>query len=381
MLPVDVAAAVETPALIYSELELQHASERARAVADAGGCKLLFSIKACALQPVVEAILPFVDGFSCSSIFEARWARSLAARQHAIHLVSPFLPLPELARHPAATHIAFNSVSQFVAARHARLPASVGLRVNPEQSWVADARYDPCRPSSQLGARLQDLRDHRGDLTGVEGLHFHSNCDSVDLAQLAESIHAVAEGAADVLKCCRWLNVGGGYLLHSARNIDEFAAAAHDVRSSFPEINMFVEPGEAVVGGAGSLVTTVADVFDVGGRSVAIIDTTVNHLADVLDFDSPPRVAGSAVGGSFRYILAGVSCLAGDRLGEYGFEEPLRQGSRLVIEDVGAYTWSKATMFNGIPLPHVYITRLNGTVERVRTSTYEEYTRLHEFAP
>ncbi len=369
---------IETPALVYDETTLMSDLEASRAIANRAGCRLLFSLKACYLPPVLERIARVIDGFSCSSLFEVLLAHEMHSRGM-IHLTTPVIrpdEVAEVGRH--ATHLSFNSLGQW-AVLHRRLSAatSCGIRVNPLRSMGIDLRYDPCRPHSHLGVTMQHLAAafQRSDFDGLEGLHFHTNSESSDFGQLRETLQAIAEGVPRLLKQVRWLNLGGGYLSHGALNIEPFATMAREVSSAF-NVELMFEPGAAIVGRAGSLVTTVLDIAEIEGRRVAIVDSTIHHLADILDFDYTPTVVESRDGAAYSFIVAGRSCLAGDIFGTYTFDEPLQIGSRLTFDDTGAYTLSKATTFNGINLPRVYLRTAAGPTYPIASWDYSDFRRL-----
>lgn len=369
---------IETPALVYDEATLISDLEASRAIADRAGCRLLFSLKACYLPPVLERISRVVDGFSCSSLFEVLLAHEIRSGG-IIHVTAPAIrpdEVAEVGRH--ATHLSFNSISQWATLyRRVGAAMSCGIRVNPLRPMGIDLRYDPCRPHSHLGVTMQHLAVafERSDLDGLEGLHFHTNCESDDFGQMGETLQAIVEGMPQILEQVRWLNIGGGYLAHGASTIEPFAAMAREISAAF-KLELMFEPGAAIVGRAGSLLTTVLDIAEVEGRRVAIVDSTIHHLADVLDFDYTPTVVESRGGAAHSFIVAGRSCLAGDIFGTYTFDEPLQIGSRLTFDDTGAYTLSKATMFNGINLPRVYLRTAASTNYAIASWDYTDFRRI-----
>lgn len=370
--------AIETPALVYDEATLASDLEAARAIADRGGCRLLFSLKACYLPPILERITRIVDGFSCSSLFEVLLAREIESDK-IIHVTSPAIRSNEATEIGAgATHLSFNSLGQWASLRRRMSKGtSCGIRVNPLRQMGIDARYDPCRPFSHLGVTMATLTlaASKSVLEGVEGLHFHTNCESDDFGQMRETLQIIADGMPRLLEQVQWLNLGGGYLAHAAASVESFAALARDVSSSF-NVELMFEPGAAIVGRSGSLLTTVIDIVEAQGRQVAIVDSTIHHLADILDFEYTPTVLESRSDGGHSFIVAGRSCLAGDIFGTYAFDEPLQVGSRLTFDDAGAYTLSKATTFNGINLPRVYLRTQDGAVHTIASWAYEDFRRI-----
>jgi carboxynorspermidine decarboxylase len=103
---------------------------------------------------------PFVDGFSVSSLFEAKIARNAIGDNGTIHIVTPgYKPDEMVAVAENANYISFNSLSQWARfSRRASEQASCGLRINPQLSFVEDKRYNPCRKHSKLGVPLTQLQ-------------------------------------------------------------------------------------------------------------------------------------------------------------------------------------------------------------------------------
>ena len=358
-----VHAVPRTPSLVCHIDELRRTASRIRTASREAGCTLLYSVKANALPGVLTALAPFVDGCGVSSLSEARVARTALGDEGRLHLCAVSVPprdADELA--DICDYVTFNSFSQLerwiplFAGR-----ASIGLRVNPGYSFVDDLRYDPCRRNSKLGVSLDDLAT-AGDRIAplIDGLHTHSNCDSADLGQLLETVHTIDSRIGSVLSQVKWVNLGGGYLFNEGMNVAPLVKAASLIRDRYGG-EVIIEPGAAFVRDSGYVVSSVLDLFDSDGKDVAVLDTTVNHMPEVFEYQYRPDVVGHSDAGPHEYVLAGMSCLAGDVFGEYRFDEPLRVGSRLVFTDSGAYTIVKANTFNGIPLPTVYELRDDGS--------------------
>lgn len=374
-------ADLRTPAYVYDEEELDTTARRLRAVAAAAGCELAYSVKACSLRAVLERLRPHVAGFSVSSLFEARLAREVGGAGASVHLTTPGLA-PGWAAEAAALsdHVSCNSLSQLE--RLGPLLAgrtSVGLRVNPQTGFVADPRYDPCRQHSKLGVPLDHLlatlREHPEYLAAVRGLHVHANCDSDDLSQLAATARRVADSLREWLGTLDWLNLGGGYLFGQDDAAETLSSACSPLRDH-PHLRIVIEPGAAMVRSAGYLVATVVDVFDSGERLVAVLDTTVNHMPEVFEYQYEHDVHGDDEDARHEFLLAGASCLAGDVFGVYGSEEPPAVGDRVVFEDAGAYTAVKAHAFNGIALPATYTLDAGDKLRLQGSFDYHDYLRL-----
>ena len=239
--------------------------------------------------------------------------------------------------------------------------ASIGLRVNPGRSFLDDHRYDPCRPHTKLGVSLDDLLPSLDRIAPlIDGLHIHSNCDSSDLSELLETVRILDSRVGPILSQVEWVNLGGGYLFDEEANVGPLAEAASLIWGQY-SAEVIIEPGAALVRDSGYVVASVLDLFDSDGMTVAVLDTTVNHMPEVFEYQYRPDVLGHHDAGEHKYVLAGMSCLAGDVFGEYRFDKPLSIGSRVVFTDAGAYTIVKANTFNGIPLPTVYELRDDGS--------------------
>ena len=254
-------------------------------------------------------------------------------------------------------------------------PRIIALEEHCSKEQVADdVRYDPCRRHSKLGVELETLlrglRD--GDLKGMSGIHFHTACGSTSWEPLLRTIKVIERKLAVVMHELEWINLGGGYEWDETTDFGPLQETI-DLLTKTYGLEVFLEPGSGIVNSAGSLISSVVDMLESDGKTVAILDTTVNHLPEVFEYQYEPDVAEHMDGAPHEYILAGCSCLAGDLFGEYAFEEPLDIGSRITFENVGAYSLVKANMFNGIDLPSIYIQCEDGELDLVREFTYEDF--------
>jgi carboxynorspermidine decarboxylase len=375
-----VAAAVETPAFVLDERIILKHLETAARLRSLCGCKVLYALKPLVCPFALELMKPWLDGFAASSLFEARLARSVAGEEGGVHITTPGFRAAEMPELDAlCDFVAFNSLPQMrrLGTRLGSV-ARCGLRINPGLSLVDDNRYNPCRPHSKLGVPIEtfrrELRRRPAFVERIGGLHFHSNCDAPSFDPLLATVRHVADRLRDALPHMRWMNLGGGYLLDDAMRTEPLIEAVELLRSrSRPALEVFIEPGAAFVRDAGFLVAEVIDLFRSGGRSIAVLDTTVNHAPEIFEYQFEPDVAGHDDDGEYEYVLAGSSCLAGDLLGEYAFDAPLRVGSRVVLTNLGAYALVKAHMFNGINLPSIYSVTADGTLVRRRRFTYDDF--------
>lgn len=353
MIWADLKPQIQTsPAFVLDEDQVLANLQPLQALRQEAGCKILYSMKALPLAALLELIIDRVDGISVSSLFEARLAHEILGEQgRSVHLTTPGMRPDEFAALGAlCSHISFNSLSQYQRLQALADGYSKGLRVNPKLSFLHDQRYDPCRPHSKLGVDIELLRD--GLPAGVEGLHFHTvfaSRDFMPLQQTLEKLMPILTRNSHL----KWLNLGGGYLYNAIADQDNVVELIKLLRTEFG-IDVYLEPGKAVVGNAGYLLTTVLDRFVSDGKDVLILDTSVNHHPEVFEYQIKPSLLEENINGGCAAILAGSTCLAGDVFGEYRFDRVPDVGDKLVFADVGAYSLIKANRFNGYNLPDVY---------------------------
>ena len=244
--------------------------------------------------------------------------------------------------------------------------------MNTQISNIKDPRYDPARLYSKLGVSLRSLPEVLASApVALNGLHFHTNADSKDLRELEANVEALA---ASELGTGRfdWVNFGGGYLFEDVLAFEPLERSVALAKRNLAN-EVFVEPGAGLVRAAGHLVSSVIDVFERHGTQVVILDTSVNHLPEVLEFGYHPEVKGSTIDGYYEYLLAGSSCLAGDVFGRYRFDTPLAIGTTVTFTEAGAYAQAKSHRFNGINLPSVWVTSPDGSLEERQLLDYNSY--------
>lgn len=363
-----------SPAFVVDDVEVLKALAALAILRECSGCKVLYSIKSLPLSAVMELAKPYVDGFSVSSLFEARLADEILAGQGSIHLTTPGIRPDEVAELTSlCSHISCNSISQFrQVASVAQNQASIGLRVNPKLSFIEDVRYDPCRQYSKLGADIGDVLS--SDIFNkIKGMHFHTVFSSMDYAPLIQTLEKLHHLMAKGLAKFEWLNIGGGYLYDQITDNNGFIEQLSQLKHDF-DLDVIIEPGNAIVGKAGYLLATVIDCFNSDGKAIVILDTSVNHNPQVFEYQSKPELAEHNPEGAYPVILAGSTCLAGDIFGEYRFDQPLMVGDKVVFINVGSYSLVKANRFNGYNLPDVYM--VNGKqIRLIKHHTYQDYRR------
>lgn len=377
-----ISTEVETPCLVFNERQLCESLELIRKAVSHTSIELLYSMKACSTAFVLKLIAKSVSGFSCSSLYEAQFAREVLQETDSVHLTNPSLTEGDVG--DVATicdFVSFNSLCQSDRFRHRfHDKTSQGLRVNPQLSLLSDERYDPCRRASKLGVPIDTLEriqlEHPQALEGFDGLHFHTNCDSNRFSHLASTVNVLHTRLAPTLARCSWVNLGGGYLFEESADLWQLSSAVELLSRNYG-VRIFLEPGAAVVRKCGSLVASVVDLFESDGREIAVLDTSVNHMPEVFEYQFQPDVLGHREGAEYRYVMAGGTCLAGDVFGEYQFDDPLNIGSRVVFRDMGSYTLVKAHCFNGIPLPKVYSIGPSGDPMLQQRFSYNNFKQLH----
>jgi carboxynorspermidine decarboxylase len=324
---------------------------------------------------VLEIAKPFVDGFAVSSLFEAQLAQEILNGQGEVHLTTPALIADELYELTTlCTHINFNSLTHHN--RYAPIvetQAKMGLRVNPKLSFLADERYNPCRQNSKLGIDIDTLwQSNCLELEQVSGLHFHTVFSATDFTPLLQTIEKLRRYFGNQLEKLQWLNFGGGYLFHSISDYQPFIDLVIELRREL-KVEIYIELGKGIIGNAASIVASVIDVFESDGKTVAILDTSINHNPEVFEYQRSPTVLEHNSNGRYNVILAGGTCLAGDVFGEYRFKQPLELGDKITFENIGAYTLIKAHRFNGHNFPDIYLQHANEELELLKQYTYQDY--------
>jgi carboxynorspermidine decarboxylase len=221
--------------------------------------------------------------------------------------------------------------------------------------------------------QLSSLVDERpAALDGLHGLHFHSNCDSETFEPLLKTVRHLDRHLAKLLPRLSWVNLGGGYCLRKAQDRRPLSDAVRLLQSRYG-VTVYFEPGAAIVREAGYIISSVIDLFESDEGTIAMLDTTVNHMPEVFEYQFEPDILGHQEKGPHWYTLSGSTCLALDSFGEYGFREPLEVGSRIIFPSAGAYTMVKAHMFNGVNLPSNYVLSADGGLHLRKRYTYQDF--------
>ena len=267
----------------------------------------------------------------------------------------------------------FNSFSQLerFGERAANAGKSVGIRVNPECSTQEEhAIYDPCAPGSRLGILASEFPETLPSY--VEGLHFHTLCEQ-NADALEITLEAVEGKFGKWMKQLKWVNFGGGHHITRADYDRELLISCVRRIQDTYNVQVYLEPGEAVALNAGHLITTVEDIVH---NDIAVLDVSAAcHMPDVIEMPYRPLLfdSGEAKEKEYTYLLGGPTCLAGDVIGSYSFDQPLKVGDRLTFGDMAIYTTVKNNTFNGMRLPDIVWERESGECEIVKSFGYEDF--------
>ncbi|MEZ0607164.1 carboxynorspermidine decarboxylase [Fibrella sp. WM1] len=371
--------AVPSPAFVLDEAKLRANLELIDRVQREAGVTIILALKGFSMFSAFPLVREYLSGATASSLNEIKLVNDYMGVK--AHTYVPAYRDDEfdeiLAR---SSHITFNSWSQWekfagkVKEIQDSPPPSFGIRVNPQYSEVATDMYNPCVPGSRLGVTRDKLPDQLPD--GLEGLHFHTLCEN-DSYTLERTLAALEERFGDLLRQAKWVNMGGGHLMtREGYDTNHLTGLLKAFREKY-NVDVLMEPGSAIAWQTGVLVSTVLDVFDSQGIEVAVLDTSfAAHMPDTLEMPYKPRIRGAyqePVAGKPTYRLGGMTCLAGDFMGDYSFDAPLQVGDRLVFEDMIHYTMVKTTTFNGVNLPAIVIHKEDGSLQVVREYGYDSF--------
>lgn len=363
-----------TPCYVVDEKLLENNLKILNGVMERTGAKIVLAQKAFSMFKLYPLLAKYLNGTTASGLYEARLGYEEMGKEN--HVFSPAYRDDEMDEIVLiCDHIIFNSFSQLEKFKDKVLKAGkkVGLRINPECSTQdGHAIYDPCSPGSRLGVTVDQFRSEL--LKGVSGLHFHTLCQQ-NADDLETTLHAVEENFGQWLPQMEWINFGGGHhITREDYDIPLLEKCIKRMQDTYG-LEVYLEPGEAVALNAGYLVTTVLDTIK-NKIDIAILDTSATcHMPDVLEMPYRPPLFESGEPGEkpYTYRLGGPTCLAGDIIGDYSFDQPLKPGDRLIFGDMAIYTMVKNTTFNGMPLPTIAVKKKDGDCEIIRQFGYEDF--------
>jgi carboxynorspermidine decarboxylase len=349
-----------SPCFVVDEVAVERNLAILQSVAHQSGAKVLGALKAFSMWSMADLTSRYLDGTCASGLHEARLGfEEYGGEVHVFAAAYSQVDIDELLTF--ANHIVFNSCSQWLryreqclTAQNSRPELAFGLRINPEHSEGAVPIYDPCAPGSRLGVPLSQLDE--ACLEGISGLHFHTLCEQ-GLEPLARTVEAVEQKFGHLLPKMSWVNFGGGHHITAPDySVNGLIELVKDFSERY-QVQVYLEPGEAMAIGTGILSCEVLDITW-NQLNQAILDTSATcHMPDTLEMPYRPDITGAGEAEEFQYNyrLGGLTCLAGDVIGDYSFTEPLQVGKRLIFEDMSHYTMVKTTTFNGTQLPAIAI--------------------------
>jgi len=370
---------MKTPYWLLEEKLLENNLKILADIKKQTGVKILLALKGYALWQSFPMVSKYLDGCCASGLHEAKLSDEKFKRE--THTYSPAFKeedIKEIAT--ISNHLVFNSPAQLRAfsdlAKGYNSSLSIGLRVNPEYSESPVELYNPCGLYSRLGTtKINFDKLLKSEIEKIDGLHFHALCEQDSLA-LENVLIAFEDKFKDALPQMKWVNFGGGHhITKKGYDIPKLIDLIKNFQAKYPHLQIYLELGEAVGWETGTLVTTVLDIVH-NGIDIAIVDSSAEaQMPDTIIMPYRAEVRGADEAGkkAYTYRLAGNTCLAGDIMGDYSFDKPLKIGDKIIFKDQIHYTMVKATTFNGVPLPSIAIKRLDGRVEVVKEFGYEDF--------
>ena len=365
---------LKTPCYIVQKSMIRRNLEILKKVSDDTGCKILLAQKAFSMYSLYPFIGEYLNGTTASGLYEAKLGREEMGKEN--HIYSPAYRNDEIDEIiDICDHIVFNSPAQLDKYKQKVISKgkSVGLRVNPEYSTQeGHAIYDPCAPFSRLGTVESQVSEQV--LEGVEGLHFHTLCEQ-NSDDLAKTLDIVVQKFGKYLKKMKWINLGGGHhITREDYDIETLKKCIKRMQNDY-NLEVYLEPGEAIALNAGILLTEVLEITE-NEISIAILDTSAAcHMPDVIEMPYRPPLlnSGKINEKKYNYRLASATCLAGDIIGDYSFDYPLKIGQKIEFQDMAIYSMVKNNTFNGMKLPDIILEEENGDYKIIRTFGYQDF--------
>ena len=386
---------INTPSYVIDEKKLRENLELLSDVQEKSGCRILLAQKAFSAFSEYPLIGRYLAGATASGLYEAKLSNEEMRKEN--HIFSPAYRESEIEKIASiCDHVIFNSFSQL--AKYADtvkgiqekrgITDGIGLRINPEFSTQDEPIYDPCAPGSRLGITIENFRkgvkEYSREFSLVSGLHFHTLCEQ-GFEPLRKTFDAVEDKFGEYLALpqIKWINMGGGHHITKPdydregliELIQRIKCTYSKPCNSYVNIDVYLEPGEAVALNAGYLVTEVMDIVENDMKILVLDASAACHMPDVLEMPYRPPLRDSGLAGekNYTYRLSSCTCLAGDVIGDYSFDEEIHVGDRLVFEDMAIYSMVKNNTFNGIGLPSIYAMDESGECRPVKEFGYEDF--------
>ncbi|MCK5716997.1 MAG: carboxynorspermidine decarboxylase [Thiomargarita sp.] len=360
---------MDTPYYLIDENRLVENLKKIQTLREKSGTRSVLALKCFSTWTVFDTIRQYMDGTTSSSLYEAKLGYDTFGKEvHAYSVAFSKADIIQLKKY--ADKIIFNSVAQLKTFYPDVSHLDIGLRLNPQISYSDFDLANPARQYSRLG--VIDIQDVWAVSHLIKGVMFHYNCENKDFENFSTLLDMISHTYGELLHQLEWVSLGGGISFTQEDYPLEHFSTKLTAFSTHFNIQVYLEPGEAVIANTTTLVTTVLDIVH-NERDIAIIDSSIEaHTLDLLTYQEQAKITGDRHG-AHCYQIAGNSCLAGDIFGECCFNVPLRVGDRIIIEDVGGYTMVKTNWFNGVKMPSIVIKRRNGDMNIVKTSGYIDF--------
>ena len=371
---IDISS-LPTPSYLVDQRLLIKNLEPLSSVKERTGCKILLAQKAFSMFSVYPLIAKYLDGVTSSGVMEARLGYEEMGKE--VHTYAPAFAdheMDDVIRY--SDHIVFNSFHQWNKfkdkVKNSGKQIECGLRLNPKYSEIDTDIYNPCFTGSRLGITPEQFQPDQ--LDGIDGLHFHTMCEQ-NSDTLERTLKVVDDTFGSYIKQMKWLNFGGGHhITRSDYDIETLIRCIQFAQDTYG-VQVYLEPGEAVALNTGYLVSTVLDTIE-NGMHLAILDTSAAcHMPDVLEMPYRPHIIGAGLPNEkmYTYRLGGPTCLAGDIIGDYSFDAPLKEGDKLIFCDMAHYTMVKNNTFNGMNLPSIALYSQENGLQIIKQFGYEDF--------
>ncbi len=372
------ASRLQTPYFMIDEDKLRHNLEIAQRLKELSGVKLVLALKCFSTWGVFDIIKPYLDGTTSSGPYEVKLGYETFAdsskdkETHAYSVGYSEQDVLEVA--DICDKMIFNSLSQLSAYRHlVEGKAAIGVRINPGVSRAGQDLADPARQFSRLGVQADQLNAAVFD--SLDGVMFHMNCENKSADDFIALLDSISQQFGAYLDKLDWVSLGGGvFFTWPEYEVEKLALAL----KSFSEkhgVQLYLEPGEAIITKTTDLVVTVVDIVENGMKTAIVDSATEAHRLDTLIYNEPASVLEASEQGLHQYVIGSCSCLAGDQFCVANFDQPLEIGQRLHILDSAGYTMVKLNWFNGLKMPSIYCRRSNGDIEKLNEFDYQDFKR------
>jgi carboxynorspermidine decarboxylase len=364
---------LKTPYFMIDELQLINNLEIAKQLKQLSGVKLVLALKCFSTWGVFETIKPYLDGTTSSGPYEVKLGyETFGGETHAYSVGYSADDVREVV--DMCDKIIFNSLSQLEAYRHiAQGKTEIGLRLNPGVSYAGQDLANPARPYSRLGVQTDYIDP--SVFSSLDGVMFHMNCENKDADSFILLLDQISQRFGAYLDQIKWVSLGGGVFFTWPGYEIEKLASALKLFAQRHDVQLYLEPGEAIITKTADLVVTVVDIVENGMKTAIVDSATEAHRLDTLIYKEPASILEADGEGEHEYIIGSCSCLAGDQFCVTKFVKPLEVGQRLHILDSAGYTMVKLNWFNGLRMPSVYCRRSNGEIEHINEFSYDDFKR------